>query len=180
MKTKIARQAVIPRVAAHLRVMGFENVSTRRGKADDLFHLDGKGLVGRGTVRAMPVDLAHIEEVYSNVFLKKKGCRWVHFSYGGYTDDARKFANFRGIALFEYAPNGEIRPVTSSAKRLLRRRPDSEAIRRLRRALWLVVAAGLLVIGVVYWKVVGLVVAAVVVGAVSMGVLHFKEMTPRR
>ncbi len=165
MKPAISRRDMYESVVFHMKDMGFEYVSTRRGRADDLFHIDGRGVVGRGTTTSSPVGEQHLREIHETVYLKKSKDRWVHFSYGGYTREARMFANRIGIgiALFEFHEDKRISPRSTTARSLCRRKP---AERWKVHAVWavaLLVALTLLVGAVVTFPVVGWTLVAVAV-----------------
>ncbi|RVW03246.1 hypothetical protein EF834_08740 [Rhodococcus spongiicola] len=110
-------------VAFHMGDMGFESVSTRAGWTDDLFHVDGRRVVGLGTITRSPVDEQHLTGIHQTFYLGKTNDRWVHFSYGGYTSEARSFANRMGIALFEFDGDGRIVALSRLARSFYRRKP---------------------------------------------------------
>ncbi|WP_139282028.1 hypothetical protein [Rhodococcus zopfii] len=96
LKPAIGHREMYEAVVVHMKDMGFEQISTRRGKIDDLFHIDGRKVVGRGTITRTPISEPHLREIYETVYLKKGEDQWVHFSYGGYTQAARSFADTVG------------------------------------------------------------------------------------
>ncbi|TSD40524.1 hypothetical protein FFI94_033095 [Rhodococcus sp. KBS0724] len=136
MKPAISRRDMYEWVIHHMTDMGFERVSTRRGKTDDLFHIDGKGVVGRGTVQTDPVSGWQLQTVYKDVYVKKAKDRWIHFAWGGYTKEAQSFANATNIALFEFQNDGPISPASKRAAAMYRRKPSE---RWKTQAIWAVV-----------------------------------------
>ncbi|RVW04228.1 hypothetical protein EGT50_07155 [Rhodococcus xishaensis] len=130
--------------------MGFESVSTRLGWTDDLFHVDGRRVVGLGTITRSPVDEQHLRGIHETVYLGRTNDRWVHFSYGGYTHEARSFANRMGIALFEFDGNGRIKALSGLARSFYRRKPTERWKVRAAREVVKFVALSVFV-GVMIW-----------------------------
>ncbi|WP_139191112.1 hypothetical protein [Rhodococcus tukisamuensis] len=172
MKPAISRRHMFEQVVHHMKDMDFTGVSTRRGKADDVFHVDGKGVVGRGTVQTSPVNATQLESVHKDMYSKKSADRWVHFSWGGYTKDAQTFANARGIALFEFQSDGRISPLSKRAAGMYRRKPSERWKTRAAWAVVVLVAIGafvgaLILFPAVRW-VLGIIAVTLVLGLVAM------------
>lgn len=166
MKPDISRRHMYEHVVRHMNDMRFERMSTRKGKTDDLFHVDGKGVVGRGTVQTTPVTKGQLETVYTDVYQKKSKDRWVHFSWGGYTKDARTFANSNRIALFEFRSDGTVTPISTPAQGLDRNRLSNRWKTQLAWVIVGLVVAALCVLAFIAFPTVRWVVGGVAVLAV--------------
>ena len=176
-KPVISRRDMYDWIVHHMTDMGFERVSTRRGKTEDLFHVDGKGVVGRGTVQTEPVSAGQLQVVHKDVYLKKAKDRWVHFAWGGYTKDAQSFANAKNIALFEFHNDGPISPTSKPASVMYRRKPSE---RWKTQAIWAVVvlaALAALVGALVLFPAVRWVLGVIAVVLVLSVVVKILELT---
>ncbi|WP_377453783.1 hypothetical protein [Rhodococcoides fascians] len=91
--------------------LGFADASTRKGAADQTFHIDGKRVIGRGTVSSRPVDVDILHAIYRDVYLldRMKDKVRLHTSYGGYSSEARQFARENAIRLYTLTSKGELR-----------------------------------------------------------------------
>ena len=68
-----------------MQKLGFADASTREGAAHQTFHIDGKRVIGRGTVSSRPVDVDTLHAIYRDVYLldRMKDKVRLHTSYGG-------------------------------------------------------------------------------------------------
>lgn len=110
MKREISRREVVDRIRVDLRQLGFDDVSTRRGRLDQTFHIDGKGIIGRGTVSDEKVGVAVLQRIYDEVYTldRMKAKRSVFLTYGTYSREAIRFARTHKIALYTFDERGEV------------------------------------------------------------------------
>ncbi|WP_152442274.1 hypothetical protein [Rhodococcus ruber] len=177
MKPALSRREMYEPVSAHMQDMGFDRVSTRRGNTDDLFHIDGHDVVGRGTTTPTPIDEHHLRQLHETVYLKKGNAQWVHFSYGGYTRAARAFADSTGIALFEFKLGGRIAPRSETATQCYGRKPLDRWKRQIIWSSIAMAAASLVVIAVIKVPTVGWVLAVLVLVAIVGPVVRLVTRT---
>ncbi|OZC45500.1 hypothetical protein CH286_17470 [Rhodococcus sp. WWJCD1] len=111
MNVPLTRRDVREPVRRSVQKLGFADASTRKGAADQTFHIDGKRVIGRGTVSSRPVDVDTLHAIYRDVYLldRMKDKVRLHTSYGGYSTEARQFARENGIRLYTLTSKGELR-----------------------------------------------------------------------
>jgi hypothetical protein len=110
MKPKITRRDVIERLKNGFVDRGFADVSTRRGKMDQTFHIDGERIIGRGTVSPRTVSVKDLQQIYDEVYTlgRMKDKVRVHVTYGTYSLAAVRYAVAHRIYLFTFDQNGQL------------------------------------------------------------------------
>lgn len=111
MNVPLNRRDVRDPVRRSVQKLGFSDASTRKGAGDQTFHIDGKKVIGRGTVSLRPVDVDTLYAIHRDVYLldRMKNKVRIHTAHGGYSDEARQFARERGIRLYILTSKGELR-----------------------------------------------------------------------
>ncbi|WP_072802616.1 hypothetical protein [Rhodococcoides yunnanense] len=111
MNVPLTRRDVREPVRRSVQKLGFSDASTRKGAADQTFHIDGKRVIGRGTVSSEPVGVDTLRTLYRDVYLlgRMKNKVRLHTAHGGYSTEARQFARENGIRLYTLTSKGELR-----------------------------------------------------------------------
>lgn len=107
-KPEISRRDVLNQLREGLHELYSDEIGTRRGRVDQTFHIDGRRVIGRGSVSSEPVNEATLVAIHRDVYLldRMRDKIKIHVSYGGYTDGARSFAGRHGISLFTFDQTG--------------------------------------------------------------------------
>ncbi|MBA4021719.1 MAG: hypothetical protein C0482_05100 [Gordonia sp.] len=116
MKPEVTRRVVLDRLKSGLAERGFDDVSTRRGKLDQTFHIDGKQIIGRGTVSRDVVSVEMLQIIHDEVYTlgRMKDKYRVHLTYGSYSQNAVKYAESHRIHLYTFDRNGRLSSLSSS------------------------------------------------------------------
>ncbi|MDV6305211.1 MULTISPECIES: hypothetical protein [Rhodococcus] len=111
MNVPLTRRDVREPVRRSAQKLGFADASTRKGTADQTFHIDGKRVIGRGTVSSRPVEVDTLHAIHRDVYLldRMKNKVRLHTAHGGYSTEARRFARENNIRLYTLTSKGELR-----------------------------------------------------------------------
>lgn len=111
MNVPLSRRDVREPVRRSVQKLGFSDASTRKGAADQTFHIDGTRVIGRGTVSSEPVEADTLRTIHRDVYLldRMKHKVRLHTAHGGYSAEARQFARENGIRLYLLTSKGELR-----------------------------------------------------------------------
>ncbi|CAM3119105.1 hypothetical protein DFJ75_3482 [Williamsia muralis] len=113
MKPRITRRDVIDRLKCGFVDRGFADVSTRRGKLDQTFHIDGERIIGRGTVSQSTVGVEDLQRIHDEVYTlgRMKDKVRVHATYGAYSLAAVRYAATHRICLYTFDQDGHLTSV---------------------------------------------------------------------